>query len=68
MYYIYSPKKHKVYRIGIARVEDREGLDNHYNIPCLEDKVLIPIIEILDYPSSKGKGEISDDENNKTIP
>jgi hypothetical protein len=68
MYYIYSPKKYKVYRIGVARVEDKEGLNNYYNTPCLEDKVLTPIVEILDYPSSEGKGRISDDENNKTAP
>jgi hypothetical protein len=68
MYYIYSLEKHKVYRIGVARVEDGEGLDDHYDVPCLEDRVLTPIVEILDCPSSEGEGGISDDENDETAP
>ncbi|KAG9228030.1 hypothetical protein BJ875DRAFT_447234 [Amylocarpus encephaloides] len=39
IYHIYSPKKHKVYRIGVTRVKDGEGLDDPYNTPCLEDRI-----------------------------
>ena len=39
MYYIYSPEKHKVYRIGAPRIEDGEGLDNSHDVPCLEDRI-----------------------------
>jgi hypothetical protein len=42
MYRIYSPEKHKVYRIGVARVEDGEGLSDVHDAPCLEDRISIP--------------------------
>jgi hypothetical protein len=63
IYYIYSPKKHKVYRIGIARVEDREGLDDPYNTPYLEDRVPIPDVEISDRLSPEDKEGISDNKD-----
>jgi hypothetical protein len=66
MYHIYSPKKHKVYRIGVARVEDGEGLDDHYDRPCLEDRVLTLDVETLDCPSLEDEEGISDDEDNDT--
>ena len=46
MYHIYSPEKHKVYRVGAARVEDGEGLDDPHDEPCLEDRVPTSDVEI----------------------
>jgi hypothetical protein len=66
MYHIYSPKKHKVYQIGVARVEDREGLDDHHDAPCLEDRVPTPDVETSDCPSLEDEEGISDDEDNDT--
>jgi hypothetical protein len=64
IYYIYSPEKYKVYRIGITRVKDSKGLDNPYNIPYLEDR-LTPEVEALDYLSLESEEEISNDKDNK---
>jgi hypothetical protein len=50
MYHIYSPEKHKVYRIGSARVEDGEGLDDHHDIPCMEDRVPTTGVDVSDPP------------------
>lgn len=63
MYYIYSPEKHKVYRIGVARVEDGEGLDDPHDAPCLEDRVPIPDVETSDRLSSEDEEGISDEED-----
>ncbi|KZZ88210.1 Ribonuclease H-like protein [Beauveria brongniartii RCEF 3172] len=46
MYRIYSPEQHKVYRIGVARVEDGEGLDDRHDAPCLEDRIHTKEVEI----------------------
>ncbi|KAF2175900.1 hypothetical protein K469DRAFT_683368 [Zopfia rhizophila CBS 207.26] len=64
MYHIYSPEKHKVYRIGVARVEDGEGLDDHHGAPCLEDRVPTPDVEVPEHLSSEGEDETSGDEDN----
>jgi hypothetical protein len=64
MYHIYSPKKHKVYRISAARVEDGEGLDDPHDAPCLEDRVPTLDVEVLNHPSSGGEDEASDNEDN----
>jgi hypothetical protein len=53
IYRIYSPEKHKVYRIGVARVEDGEGLNDPHDEPCLEDRVPTARIEVLDQPHSE---------------
>jgi hypothetical protein len=66
IYHIYSPKKYKVYRISITRVKDREGLDDPYNTPYLEDRVLIPDIEILDYSALGDEEGVSNNRNNAT--
>lgn len=63
IYHIYSPEKHKVYRIGVARVEDGEGLDDPHDAPCLEDRVPTPDIEISDRLSSEDEEGMSDDED-----
>jgi hypothetical protein len=59
MYHIYSPEKHKVYRIGIARVEDGEGLDDPHDAPCLEDRVPTIDIETIDLPTSEEEDDTS---------
>jgi hypothetical protein len=61
MYHIYSPEKHKVYRIGVARVEDGEGLDDPHDAPCLEDRVPTPDVEVPDHLTSEGEDEIPGD-------
>ena len=63
MYHIYSPKKHKVYRINVARVEDRQGLDDPHNAPCLEDRVPTQNVEISDNFSSEDEEGTSDGED-----
>ena len=68
MYHIYSPEKHKVYRIGIARVEDGEGLDDPHDTPCLEDRVPTPDVEISDRLSPEDEEGISDDEDLQDLP
>jgi hypothetical protein len=47
MYHIYSPEKHKFYRIGVARVEDGEGLDDYHDGPCLDYRVPTLDVEVL---------------------
>ena len=61
MYHIYSPEKHKVYRIGVARVEDGEGLDDSHDGPCLEDRVPTPDVEVLSDVLSEDENETSSD-------
>ena len=61
MYHIYSPEKHKVYRIGVARVEDGEGLDDPHDAPCLEDRVPTPDVEVPDHLTSEGEDETTGD-------
>lgn len=51
MYRIYSPDKHKVYRIGVAQVDDGEGLDDPQNGPSLQDRVPTPEIDSPDEES-----------------
>ena len=62
IYHIYSPEKNKVYRIGVARVEDGEGLDDPHDTPCLEDRIHIPDVDIPDHLPSEGDDEASGDE------
>ena len=59
MYHIYSPEKHKVYRIGAARVEDGEGLDDPHDAPCLEDRVPTLNVEVPDDPLTRSDAEAS---------
>jgi len=47
----------------VARVKDREGLDDSQDTPCLEDRVPTPDIEILDRLSSEGKEVLSSEED-----
>jgi hypothetical protein len=61
MYHIYSPEKHKVYRIGVTRVEDGKGLDDPHDAPCLEDRVPTPDVEVPDHLTSEGEDEIPGD-------
>ena len=53
MYHIYSPEKHKVYRIGAPRIEDGEGLDDSHNAPCLEDRIPTVHQEVPDQLDSR---------------
>jgi hypothetical protein len=62
IYYIYSPKKYKVYWISTTRVKDSKGLDNSHNILYLEDRVLTPNIEILDRLSLEVKDILTNEE------
>lgn len=61
MYHIYSPEKHKVYRVGTARVEDGEGLDDSHDAPCLEDRVPTANKDVLDHPESGDNDEAASD-------
>lgn len=65
LYRIYSPEKHKVYRIGVARVEDGEGLDDPHDAPCLEDRVPPPDVEVPDHLTSEDEDETSSDDDNE---
>ena len=63
MYHIYSPEKHKVYRIGTARVEDGEGLDDPHDAPCLEDRVPTRDVEISDQLVPDADNDVTDDQS-----
>jgi GAG-pre-integrase domain len=63
MYHIYSPEKHKVYRIGVARIEDGEGLDDPHDTPCLEDRVPTTDPGVPDQPISETDDGMTSDEN-----
>ncbi|KFZ24291.1 hypothetical protein V502_01231 [Pseudogymnoascus sp. VKM F-4520 (FW-2644)] len=63
MYHIYSPEKHKVYRIGTARVEDGEGLDDPHDAPCLEDRVSTTDVVISDQIDLETDDEMASDQN-----
>ena len=74
IYHIFSPEKHKVYRIGAARVEDGEGLNDPHDAPCLEDRIPTANVEMPDEPVSEmddqnsDKGDDEDDEDGPTVP
>jgi hypothetical protein len=57
------PEKHKVYRIGAARVEDGEGLDNPHDAPCLEERVSTPDVEVPDHLPSEREDETPNDQD-----
>ncbi|KAK4067059.1 hypothetical protein Purlil1_13929 [Purpureocillium lilacinum] len=58
IYHIYSPEKQQVYRIGVARVEDGEGLDDLHDGSCLEDRIPTPDVDVPDHLSD-GEDETS---------
>ena len=73
MYRIFSPEKHKVYRIGAARVEDGQGLDDLHDAPCLEDRVPtahvgFPDERISDMDDQNSTDDDEDDEDSPAIP
>ncbi|KAJ6033764.1 hypothetical protein N7444_011535 [Penicillium canescens] len=63
MYHIYSPEKNKVYRIGVARVEDGEGLNDPHDAPCLEDRVPIPDLDIPSNTPSEDESQASSEKD-----
>jgi len=67
MYHIYSLEKHKVYRIGVARVEDGERLDDLHAAPCLEDIISTENIEVPDELISEidDRNSCDDDEDDE---
>ena len=65
MYHIYSPEKHKIYRIGVARVEDGEGLDDSQDGQCLEDRVRTRDADVPEHPSTEDEDETTDDDHDE---
>ena len=63
MYHIYSPEKHKVYQIRVARIEDGEGLDDPRDTPCLEDRVPTTDPGVPDQSISETDDVTTSDEN-----
>ncbi|OQE72615.1 hypothetical protein PENNAL_c0095G08558 [Penicillium nalgiovense] len=63
IYHIYSPEKHKVYQIGVARIEDGEGLRDPHDAPCLEDRIPTPDVAVTDNNPSEDGSESSSDSN-----
>jgi hypothetical protein len=61
IYHIYSSKKHKVYQIGVARIEDGEGLSDPHDAPCLEDRIPTPDVEVPSTNHSEDETESSSD-------
>ena len=61
MYHIYSPEKHKVYRFGVARVEDAEGLDDPQDALSLEDRVHTPAVEVPEHSHLGDENETTGD-------
>lgn len=39
IYKIFSEKKHRVFRIGVAQVQDGDGLDDQHDQPSLSDRI-----------------------------
>lgn len=39
IYKIFSPDKHQVFRVGVARIDDGEGLNDPHTLPSLQDRV-----------------------------
>nr|ODN89536.1 hypothetical protein L203_02248 [Cryptococcus depauperatus CBS 7841] len=56
-------EKHRVYRIGVASVEDGEGLDDPHGAPCFEDRTPTPDLEIPSHIARGDKNEASDEED-----
>lgn len=63
MYHIYSPEKHKVYRVGTARIEDGKGLDDSHDAPCLEDRVSTTSARVFDQDKSKNADQAISGQN-----
>ncbi|WVO16655.1 hypothetical protein L204_104335 [Cryptococcus depauperatus] len=67
IYPIYSPEKHRVYRIGVASVEDGEGLEDPQGAPCFEDRTPTPDLEIPSHIARGDKNEASDEEDSSQV-
>jgi hypothetical protein len=39
VYRIYSADKHKVFRVGVARVDNGEGLDDSHDLPSMSTMI-----------------------------
>ena len=63
IYYIYSPEKHKVYRIGVIRIEDGEGLRDPHDAPCLEDRIPTADVTVTDNNHLEDGAETPSDSN-----
>ena len=54
---VYSPEKRKVFKVGVSRVEDGQGLDDPQPKPTYADRVEIPEVEIPDHMESDEESE-----------
>jgi len=64
---IFSPEKHKVFKIGVARIEDGQGLRDPQPEATYEDRVPTPEVEIpenedVESGSESGDDHLSDDD------
>ncbi|KAH0847626.1 hypothetical protein FOPE_00857 [Fonsecaea pedrosoi] len=60
---IYSPDKGKVFKVGMARVEDGEGLEDIHQEPSRNQRLPPPEINIDDLPSDRGDETEGDSES-----
>jgi hypothetical protein len=42
VYRTYSEEKHRVFRVGVARVDNGEGLQDPHDAPSMSARILIP--------------------------
>ena len=46
VYRIWNPEKHRVYKVGVARVDDGEGLDDEQPSPSYRDRVEVQDVDV----------------------
>lgn len=60
IYQVYSPEKHRVFRVGAARVDDGVGLNDPHDKPSLTDRVRPPNVLPTRTPTDKGGSHDTD--------
>jgi hypothetical protein len=63
IYRIYSEEKHKVFRIGVARVDDGEGLQDPHDSPSMTTRNPVPSIDLDETHSWDSNSVTSNDRN-----
>ena len=75
VYRVYSEEKHRVFRVGVARVDDGEGTQDRHFFPSLTDRVPVPAnlpaddrLGSIDPDSDDGASSASDDNDDDNQP
>lgn len=62
---VWSPEKSEVCKVGVARIQDGQGLDDPQPDPTYTDRVPTPVIEIPEVPDEQEDDENASDEDDE---